>query len=314
MRIAFAGTGRLGTSLLRGIFETRHEVVAIVRNGRQTRGLKRRVLAPVGAAFIGRGVPGMAKRKGIPAFYIDRMTDEELAPLAALEPDLLVVGGFGIILKAPLLRLPKIGCINCHSSLLPKHRGPNPFSAVILAGEDKTGVTFHIMDQGIDTGDIVDQTEVAVRPRDSAAALYFRTSAVAGERIGVVLEQIATRGLEGTPQDPAAATYDKQLSPEQMQIDWNKPAVEIDRLVRASMSRLPSFQLGHRMIYVGKAHPDPEPVDAEPGTVLDIGRFVDVATGEGKLRLELCWRLKPAPWRWPGFVTRGRVRAGDRLR
>ena len=136
MRVAFAGTGLMGVQLLMAIVESSHEVVAVVQNGRKTQGLSRRLNPTAASVFLsGSNVAGAAKRLRIPIVWIDRMEAPELAPLHELAPDLLLVGGFGIILKAPLLSLPTLGCLNCHPSLLPRHRGPNPFAAVVLAGE-----------------------------------------------------------------------------------------------------------------------------------------------------------------------------------
>ena len=136
MRIAMTGSGLMATLIARAILASGHEIVAVIDNGRAVKGHKRWLSPLVSSIFTPNAqVNGIARGRGVPIVYIDKMTDEELAPLAATKPDIIVVGGFSIILKSPIIRLPRIGCVNCHSSLLPKHRGPNPFQAVILAGE-----------------------------------------------------------------------------------------------------------------------------------------------------------------------------------
>ena len=200
----------------------------------------------------------IARRHGIPLFFIDKMTEDELAPLRALDPDLILVGGFAIILKKPILDLPKLGCVNTHSSLLPKHRGPNPFAAVLLAGDTETGVTFHVMDEAIDTGDIVAQFPIPVEDNWYALDLHRATSELAGEHVVEVLDKIEAEGLHGTPQDPALATYDKKLTTEQTAIDWAQPAADIVRLIRAGYPMtMARFRYGDRVIFAHFADVDP---------------------------------------------------------
>jgi methionyl-tRNA formyltransferase len=125
MRIAVAGYGLLGAGLTRALLDSNHEIVAIVQNGRKTRGIERAVAVAVSHVFATEGsMLGLARPERLPVVWLNRMDENELAPLRALAPDLLLVGGFGIILKRPILDLPKIGCVNAHSSLLPKHRAP----------------------------------------------------------------------------------------------------------------------------------------------------------------------------------------------
>ena len=169
MRIAIAGDGHLGMSLMEPLLGSRHDVVALVQNGRTATGFGRTMTKAAGSLFGSfAGVAGKAIQRGIPVVWIDRMTEEELAPLRAIASGVLLVGGFSVILKKKLLELPKIGCVNMHSSLLPKHRGPNPFSAVVMAGDAESGVTFHQMDEGIDTGPILEQYRFPIRKQDTA--------------------------------------------------------------------------------------------------------------------------------------------------
>ena len=301
MRIVLAGTGRLGVHLLEGLRDSSHEVVAVLQDGRRTRGF-RRVLDPWLGRFFGgaEDLAGKALRAGLPLIWIDRMTEEELAPLRALEPDLLLVGGFGIILKRPLLDLPRIGCVNTHSSLLPRHRGPNPFSAAILAGDTETGVTFHVMTEGIDDGDILDQTSFAIEEDDGMFAVYRLACALAGERVAEVMDTIEREGLCGVPQDPALATYEKKRFEDDTWIDWRRPAIEIDRMVRAlATPPMARFLFRDRVVRVGRIEFAPEPVDAAPGVVLSSYPLVRIATGQGSVRLRVAFLSKPVPWIFP---------------
>lgn len=313
MRIAVAGSGTLGVCLMKQLLESRHEIVALIQNGRVIKGLKRKLLPRVGGLlFAKHTVTGLARLNDIPILFIDKMTEEELAPLRALEPDLLLVGGFGIILKEPIIRLPRLGCLNTHSALLPKHRGPNPFTAVVLANEPETGVTFHVIDPGIDTGDIVAQFAMPVAKRYTAGQVYRETSKLAGEHILEVIDQIEREGLHGTPQDPALATYDKKMPVEEAFIRWDQPAEEVDRLVRACVPfQVARFRQKGRVVYVYRTRFDSTPVDAAPGTVLESKPRIKIATGLGTVTLMHAYTLKPLPWFWP--APWNRPRAGRRV-
>lgn len=301
LRIAIAGSGRLGMSMLEPLLKSRHKVVAIVQDGRRTQGLAR-PLVPQVARFLGGSLSmtGRAKRLGLPIIWIDRMTEEELAPLRKLDIDLLIVSGFGIILKKRILALPRIGCINCHSSLLPRHRGPNPFSAVLLSDDDVTGVTFHVMDPGIDTGPILDQASIPIRATDTTITIYRRACDTAAARVVDVVDRVEREGLQGVPQDESKACYDAQLCAADSWIQWDRPAIKIERQVRAlAPSPAPRFRFRGRTIVVLRAKADATPTEAAPGTVLNHRGFVKVATGAGTLTLLAAFVRMPVPWVWP---------------
>jgi len=309
MRIAVAGGGRFGAGVFRALLESQHDVVALLQNGRKTKGYKRRIVPLLDAALARSASPaGMAARAGVRIVYIDKMTDSELAPLAALEPDLLVVSGFSIILKKPLLDLPRVGCINCHSSLLPKHRGPNPFSAVILAAAEESGVTYHIMTEGIDDGDIVAQFRFPLTEQDDAATVYQKACEMVRENIVSVVDGVAADGLHGTPQNPEESTYDKKLTEDQVTIDWRRPAQEIQRLVRAGYLVAPArFKWNGRTVFLWRAEFDATPVQARPATIAANTPNVVVATGKGTVRVLNAFVRRPFPWVWPPLSRRPKI-------
>lgn len=313
MRVALAGNGLLVTNLLREILASSHEVVALIQNGRNEKGLKRSVMPLVMGTFFSEvDHRGMARRHGIPLLYIDKMNEDELAPLRELSPDLILVGGFSIILKKPILELPSIGCVNTHSSLLPMHRGPNPFSAVIMDRETETGVTFHKIDEGIDTGEILQQHRMPIEPRDNAIGIHRKTARLAAEHVVALLDRIESEGLQGTPQDPNEGSYDKKMTEKQAWVRWDKPAEFIDRLVRANYPHnIARFKHKGKVVYIRHTDFDPEPVEEEPGTVLDARPRAVVATARGKITLSAAFRTVPIPWIWPNPFTA--IKPGDRL-
>ena len=301
MRIAIAGSGQLAFGLFRSLLESSHEVVALVQNGRLTRGWKRPLLT--GGSFVFAGASsnlGLAMTNRIPIIWISRMDEVELAPLREIEPDILLVGGFGVILKAPLLSLPRVGCLNTHSSLLPKHRGPNPFSAVLMADERETGVTFHVMDEGIDTGNILEQHAFPIGEQDTALTVYYKACDLAGRRVVELMDRVEREGLRGTPQDESAAGYDAKLTGEDAYIDWGLPAREIERRARACKPfHVPRFRHHGRILYVTRMTWDGQPVDAAPGTVVGLKPNVGIATGCGTISILVAYSLRPVPWSWP---------------
>jgi len=301
MRIAIAGTGHLSAGMFRALAQTDHEIVAVVQDGRQYKGLKGNFAAAFGRIFGGKNnIAALARNRSIPVVWIDKMDEAELAPLKALDIDLLLVGGFAIILKPSLLEVPKLGCVNMHSSLLPRHRGPNPFCAAILAGDAESGITFHVMEPGIDTGPILAQYAFPLEPRDSMFEVYRRACSLAEEKVTELIEEIAVNGLQGTPQNHDEANYARKPTVDDSWIDWRNSAEEIDRKVRAyGPTTMPRFRWRGRVVTVARTEFDSTPVDAAPGTVLRPWPVARVATGEGTLILRVAFCRRPVPWVWP---------------
>ena len=312
MRVAIAGTGRIAVKLFKALSSSSHEVVSVVQNGRRVQGVQRVIRPAVARLFRSGTMIGLAKRHGLPIIWIDTMDDAELAPLREIAPDLLLVGGFSIILKEPLLSLPKVGCMNVHSSLLPRHRGPNPFCGAIASGDAETGVTFHCMEGGIDTGDIVAQFSFPLDAQDTMMSVFRRASDLAGKHVEDVLDTIARDGLVGAPQDEALAMYEKKLTGDDVWVRWEDSAESIDRLVRAcAPAPMPRFLHRGHVVSIARTHFDPTPVDEAPGTVLQNHGYAIIATGEGRLFTDVAYAKAPVPWIWPAPWLRPAV--GERL-
>ena len=301
MRIALAGSGTLASSMFRPLLASHHEVVAIIQDGRRAKGFQRTIRPWSDALLItAGGLAFQAMRQGLPIVWIDKMDEEELAPLRALEPDIVLVGGFGIILREPLLSLPRLGCVNMHSSLLPKHRGPNPFCAVILAGETESGVTFHVMAEGIDTGDIIAQTAFTLSPEDTPHSVYAKSCELAGDCVVEVMDSIEQTGVHAKPQDHSLATYEKRPAESDAWIRWERPAVEIARQIRAlNEIQTARFSCQHHTILVNKATADASPVNNRPGYVLQNRPHLAIATGEGVITILVAQAKGPLPLPWP---------------
>jgi methionyl-tRNA formyltransferase len=158
---------------------------------------------------------------------------EALATLAELRPDTIVVAAYGQLLRKSLLSLPRLGCINIHASLLPRHRGAAPVQAAILAGDSETGITIMQVDEGLDTGDILLQVATAIGSEETAGSLHDRLALLAPAALLETLDLLNRGVAHPRRQDPALATYAPKIRHGDGEIDWNKPAGELERRIRA---------------------------------------------------------------------------------
>lgn len=204
-----------------------------------------------------------------------------------VQPDLIVVAAFGMILGRWILELPTYGCINLHASLLPKYRGANPIAAAIALGEQETGVTLMHMDRGLDTGAMYATQRLAIEPDDTTESLTPKLADVAGELLNTNLESLLDGSATATPQ-PAGATLTRPMTKADGWMDWTRPAEELERHVRAmwpwprAWMTTPS---GERMqVHRAKVA---ESDSMSPGHVLNDGARVVVGCGTGALELSV---------------------------
>lgn len=313
MRIIVAGSGRLGVSVLEPLLDSHHEVVALAQNGRGVSPWQRRAKRVFAAALPATDAPiRHALRHNVPLLWWAQQDETELAQVREFNPDLIITCGFSVILKPTLLELPRIGCVNVHSSLLPQHRGPTPFTWIIWGKDTESGVTFHVTEPTIDTGAILDQVRFPVEENETAVTLYHKSCEFVRERVVAVLDRVAHDGLNGTPQNPEHATYDPKPDDDALRLDWTQPAEELHRRVRGAFPFFYThFSYQGRKVRVIRTTFDAAPVSAAPATVLHRGRGIKVATGAGSLTIELALVGRRVPRPWPGIANA--PRAGDRL-
>ena len=258
------------------------DVVGVVAQPDRPAGRGRRLVPPP--------VKRVALERGLPLFQPQSLrTPDAVAQLAAWQPDVIVVAAFGQILQQDVLDLPPHGCLNIHASLLPRWRG-NPIAATILAGDEITGVTIMQMDAGLDTGPILAQREEPIRPDDTRPTLEERLAQLGAELLMETLPPYLAGDLLPWPQPGEGATYARRLRKEDGLLDWSRPAVELDRQVRALNPWPGAFTTWRgKQLKVLRAVPLPGwRGDGPPGTVVacDDGATIAVITGEGALRLE----------------------------
>jgi methionyl-tRNA formyltransferase len=248
----------------------------------------------------------------------DLNTPDNVARLAELRPDLLIVVGWTRLLGADVLALPRLGAIGFHASLLPRYRGRAPVNWALIHGEPATGNTMFFLDEGVDTGDIIDQRAIPIEDDDDVRTLYEKVSDSGTEMLLARLPALKAGTAPRRVQDHAAATIMPRRRPEDGEIDWRRDAPSLRNWVRALTVPYPGAfsTLDGRRVMIWRARAAPIAIDAPPGRLVDAGNGeVGVATGEGMLVLEQVEREGEGPV--PGGALRpflGRTFAGDRSR
>ncbi len=285
MRIVLASNngGPEGVAFARRVTELGHEVVGLVQDGdlvpRDQRSTVRMTMP------LDRNVRLLALQEGVPIVWLERKSTAGYDLYRRLAPDLLLVSCFSKIFDDEFLGVAKVGNINVHPALLPRHRGAHPHAHVIMQGETETGISFHAMTTGIDAGDILHQERLAVSPSDTSEALRERCSELATAALAQVLEDVACRGVSGAPQDEKDATYEPRFTRKRARIDWDESAEHIERQVRAAVLHGNAwFMQNEARVLVEACRIGPH-VDAPPGTVLATRPCPIVATSRGTLEI-----------------------------
>jgi methionyl-tRNA formyltransferase len=284
MRSIFMGSPEFALPALTALAEL-SEVAGVVTQPDRPAG-RGRTLAPP-------PVKVLAQQLGLPVIQPQTMrTPEVMDRLRAWQPEVIVVAAFGKILRPEVLSLPKWGCLNLHASLLPRHRGAAPIPAAILAGDAETGITLMKMDEGLDTGLILAQKKIAIRPEDTAESLSRSLAALAAETLNTFFPVYIREGLNATPQDNSRATYAPQLKKEDGRLDFRQTSLELSRKVRAFHPWPGTFVLWNgQPLKILEIQPEAFQGRQAPGTVLEQGRFPAVRTADGIVILR---RIQPA--------------------
>jgi len=178
-------------------------------------------------------VKQLAQARLLPVFQPEGLkTPDQISLLTVLEPDIVVVAAYGLILPQAVLDIPRLGCINVHASLLPKYRGAAPIQRAIMAGEHVTGATIMKMDASLDTGDILLQRALKIGRQDTSATIHDELAEQGARLLLEALDKLLDGTLGAIPQDNARASYAAKLAKEEGQIDWRQPARVIHNLIR----------------------------------------------------------------------------------
>jgi len=281
MRVVFMGTPEFALPALARLVSGGQEVLAVYTQPDKPAGR--------GRSLVSSAVKRAALDRGLPVWQPPSLRPpEEIERLANLHPEVIVVAAFGLLLPQSILDIPPLGCVNIHPSLLPRHRGPSPVAAAILAGDEITGVSIMLLDKGMDTGPLLAQQQVPVSPEDTTGSLTAKLAQLGGQLLMQTLPLWLEGKLTPQPQDEAKASYSKLITKEEGKIDWHRPAIELWRKVRAFQPWPGCYTTWQgRLLKIMETIPLPG--GGEPGRVIAIeeteGAPVGVQAGEGVLGL-----------------------------
>ena len=212
-----------------------------------------------------------AAKLGLPVIQPKKIITA-LAALQSFAPDLIVVAAYGQILPEKILDLPRFGCVNIHGSLLPKCRGAACIAGAILSGEKETGVTIMLMDKGLDTGPLLAQQSLPIKPADTAGDLFGKLSALAADLLIATLKDHVAGKIKPVKQNSNSATYFPTMSKTSGRIDWSAPAAQIERFIRAMTPWPGAFcymeSNEKQSLRIIEADPRPSPVNNhQPGVI-----------------------------------------------
>ena len=278
LRIVFAGTPEFAARHLQALLDAGHPVVGVYTQPDRPAGR--------GQKLMPSPVKQLASQHNIPLFQPSSLRDPMAqAELAALRPDLLLVIAYGLILPQAVLDIPRLGCINSHASLLPRWRGAAPIQRAIQAGDGESGVTLMQMEAGLDTGPMLCKVSTPICAEDTAGSLHDRLAELGAQAMAAAIGPLVRGELRGEKQDDSLATYAHKLNKDEARIDWQQPATELDRQIRAfNPWPISHAQLDGETVKVLSAVP--EQASGPAGTILSANKDgLTVACGEGALRL-----------------------------
>jgi methionyl-tRNA formyltransferase len=284
LRIIFMGTPPLAATVLEALLrEKTFGVVAVITQPDQPKGRDLKLQASA--------VKELALENDLPVLQPERAREPQfIEQVRALTPDLIVVAAYGQILPQALLDVPKFGCLNVHTSLLPKYRGAAPIQWAILNGDSETGVTIMKMDAGLDTGAIVSEERTAITADDTAATLHDRLAQLGGSLLVRIIPGYVSGKILPQPQPVEDASYARKIKKEDAKLDWSQPARVLWNRVRGLTPWPGTFSFLQR---------SPAPVllkilrvevveqgSGSPGEILSANRDgIVVACSEGALRI-----------------------------
>lgn len=307
MKVVFMGTPDFSVPTLQAMID-HHEVLAVVTQPDKPKGRGKAMAFPP--------VKEKALEYEIPVYQPIRARDPEFVKiLEELAPDVIVVVAFGQILPKEILEIPKYGCINGHASLLPMYRGAGPIQWVVIDGEKETGITTMKMDVGLDTGDMIEKVVVPIDKKETGGSLHDKLMKAGAELMVSTLEKLENQTAVFTPQEDENTCYAKMLDKKMGCIDFTKPAVQIERLIRG-LNPWPSaytFFRGKTM-KIWDADVVERTEEVKPGTIVEVTKeAILVQTGVGILALKEIQLAGKKRMKTEAFLLGYHVAKGSRL-
>lgn len=282
IRTVFMGTSELSEAVLQSLIDAKYNIVGVFTKPDMKVGRKQVITQSA--------VKILAQKNNLDVYQPARFKTQGVEILQKLNPDLIVVAAYGKILPKTALDIPKFGCINVHVSLLPKYRGASPVQNAILNGEKETGVTIMLMDEGIDTGDILAQKNVAIAENDTTETLMKKLAAKGAETLIETIPAWIDGKIEPKQQDHSLATHCQMIEREDGKISWTDTAQKIYDRYRAFTpwpGVFTSWQLGDEIIRLKLTSIEPHMADISEehkvGEVFNVGGNIHIQTTEGTI-------------------------------
>jgi len=279
LNVAFAGTPELAATILRVLLEkSEHQIKMVLTQPDRPSGRGRKLTASA--------VKKLALETGL------EVLQPSSSELIALEDriadlDLMIVAAYGMMLPESILNAPKYGCINVHTSLLPRWRGAAPIQRAIQAGDNETGITIMQMDVGLDTGPILLQKKCLINSTDTSASLLNKLASLGSECVLEVIEKIISADIQVLGQDSSQACYAEKITKSEARIDWTESATNIDRAIRAfNPAPICHTELQGLALRIWQAEVLESESTSPAGEIIQSGKAgIDVAAGQGVLRI-----------------------------
>ncbi len=269
MNIILMSSTKFGFSCIEELLHSKHTVIAVITTERNIE-----ISYEVNGVTISNyyDFSDISTHHNIPLMYVRRDIMDFKKEIEELKPDIIIVAGWYYMVPKPIRSIPKFGCTGFHASLLPKYAGGAPVNWAILNGEKETGITFFMLDNGVDTGDIIDQKETVIEPDDTCKTVYDRLTGLACEILRKKLPLLENGILKLKKQDNSKQTIMPQRKPEDGRINWDNNSLKIHNLIRATTKPYPgafTFYNDRKLtIWEGKIYD--YIVESEPGVILDI--------------------------------------------
>lgn len=281
MKVIFMGTPDFSVGTLEALAEAGHEVVLAVTQPDKPKGRGGKMqYTPVKEAALARDIPVYQPKK--------IREPECIEELKKYNADIMVVIAFGQILPKEILQMTPYGCINVHASLLPKYRGAAPIQWAVIDGEKVSGVTTMQMNEGLDTGDMILKSEIPLDPKETGGSLHDKLAEAGAKLCVETLKCLEDKTATWEPQGESTTAYAKMLDKNLGNINWNDPAVQIERLIRG-LNPWPSAYThwNDKVIKLWQADVVEDNTDQEAGTIVKVEKdSFYVQTGEGLLKIE----------------------------
>ena len=279
MRAVFMGTPKFSVPSLQRLYQS-HDVTAVITRTDKPTGRNLKLTQSPVKEFA------MSKELRVIQPKSLKENKELEDELRAIAPDVVVVVAYGLMIPKWLIDLPPLGCVNVHGSLLPEYRGAAPIQRAIIDGKNTTGLTTILIDEGMDTGDILLKVEVRIEDKDNNGTLFKKMEQAGADLLMETLEALEAGSILPVPQDDSKATAADMIDKGEMKIDWTKGAAAIDRLIRALSPKPGAYTfLNGKRVKILEARP--VEVDGEgPGGIIESGKDLVAATGSGGLLIE----------------------------